>query len=239
LATVGSFGRGWVVARLTVRYLLSTKRGIATLALAWVPLLLTGFLALAKAPSFDILLFQILMILLFLQVVLIFVTLLSRPVSKPAIAVSKYAGYLVAVLVLLVPPVVLAYAVTEAYAGTALGTDLDVLGGFLAATVLGSVAYGALFFFLSVVLRKPLAVGLLIGFVWESIVGSIPGDVPKLSIIFYLRSILKGMISIVPLARSPTDVSAEVAAVVLVAFSVAILVLAVVVFQGMEFRQKA
>ncbi|HEY7588833.1 MAG TPA: ABC transporter permease [Thermoplasmata archaeon] len=258
MATVGAFGKGWVVTRLTLRYLLSTRRGIATLALAWVPLLLTGSLALARTPSFDILLFQTLMVPLFLQVVLIFVTLvnataiireeiedntlpylLTRPVSKPAIAVSKYAGYLVAVLLLLVPPVILAYLVTEAYAGTALGTDADVLGGFLLATVLGCMAYGALFYFLSVVLRKPLPVGLLIGFVWESIVGSIPGDVPKLSLIFYLRSVLKGMVSVGPLAGFPTNVSAEIAALILVAFSIAMVVLAVVVFQGMEFRQKA
>src|SRR5438874_1404724 len=168
------------------------------------------------------------MIPLFLQVVLIFVTLvnatslireeiddntlpflLTRPISKPAIATYKYLGYLAAVLILLVPPLVVAYGVTEAYGGLSFTTDLDVLGGFLLVTVLGSAAYGGLFLFISVLVRKPLAVGLLIGFVWESIVGSIPGDVPKLSVIHYLRTILKGTITVSPLAGYRTDLSVE------------------------------
>jgi ABC-2 type transport system permease protein len=243
---------------LTLRYLLSTQRGIATLALSWIPLLLVGALAVARVASFDILLFQTLMVPLFLQIVLIFVTLvdatalireeiddntlpflLTRPVSKPTVAVSKYAGYVIAALVLLLPPVVAAYGVTEVYAGSGLGTDADVLGGFLAATALAAIAYGALFFFLSVVLRKPLTIGLLIGFVWESVVGSLPGSVPKLSLIYYLRSVLKGTIGVGPLSGFATDVSAPVAAAILLGFAVVMLVLAVFMFQNMEFRQKA
>ncbi len=258
MAFAQALGKGWVVTTLTVRYLLTTRRVIAMALFAAVPLLLAGSLALARVPTFDILLFQVLMVPLFLQVVLIFVTLvnaaplireeiedntlpylLTRPIGKPAIVAWKYAGYLVAVLVLLLPPFVLAYGVTEVYGGLALGTDSDVLAGFLVATVLGSAAYGALFLFISVVLRKPLAVGLLIGFVWESIVGSIPGNVPKFSVIYYLRSILKEMIDVGPLSGFPTDVSAGVAAAVLVGLSVAFLVAAMVVFQRNEFRQKA
>lgn len=243
---------------LTVRYLTSTRRGLVTLALSWLPLLLTGALAIARVSSFDILLFQQLMVLLFLQIVLVFVTLVSatalireeiddgtlpflltRPVSKPTVALSKYAGYLVAALVFLLPPVVVAYAVTEAYAGAGLGADLDVLGGFLAATALGVLAYGALFYFLSVALRKPLMVGLLIGFLWESIAGLLPGNVPKLSLIYYLKSVLRGLVSVGPLSGFSRDVSAPLAAAILVAFSGVMLVLATFLFQGMEFRQKA
>src|SRR6266571_693743 len=215
-------------------------------------------LAAGRVSAFNIDLFQRLMIPLFLQVVLIFVTLvnattlireeiedntlpylLTRPISKPAVVLYKYIGYLVAVLVLLVPPIVLAYGVTEAYQGTALATDLDVLGGFLVATVIGSAAYGAVFLFISVLVRKPLAVGLLIGFVWESIVGSIPGNVPKLSLIYYLKSILKGMIDVGPLSGFTTDVSAGAAAAILIGLSIAFVLASMVVFQQNEFRQKA
>ena len=253
-----SFRKGWVVAVLTVRYLLSTKRGLATLALSWIPLLLVAVLAVARVASFDILLFQALMVPLFLQIVLVFVTLvdstalvreeiddntlpylLTRPISKPALAVAKYAGYLVAACALLLPPVLVSYGVTEAYGGTGLGTDADVLTGFLAATALAIVAYGALFFFLSIILRKPLFVGLLIGFVWENVVGSFPGSVPKLSLIYYLKSVLKGTIGIGPLSGFDTNVSAPAAAAILLIFTVVMIVLATVLFQAMEFRQKA
>lgn len=243
---------------LTVRYLLSTRRGLATLALSWVPLLLTGSLALARVASFDILLFQALMVPLFFEVVLVFVTLvdatalireeiddntlpylLTRPISKPALALSKYAGYLIASVVLLLPPVVVSYGVTEAYAGTGLAPDLDVLEAFVVATVLGAAAYGALFFLLSVVLRKPLTVGLLFGFLWESVVGIIPGSVSKLSLIYYLRAILHGMISVTPGSIPATDVSAPLAAGVLLVFTLFMVLLAAMLFQGSEFRQKA
>ncbi len=250
--------KGSVMFSLTVRYLLTTRRGLATALLAAVPLILAGSLAVARVENFDILLFQQIMNPLFLQVVLIFVTLvqasvlireeiedntmaylLTRPISKPAIAATKYAGYLAAVFVLLLPPLVLAYAVTQLYTGDSFSTDLDVLSAFLAVAVLGGAAYGAFFLFLSVLIRKPLAAGLLFGFVWESVVGSIPGDVPKLSVVHYLRSILKDMISVGPLSGYPTEFSASEASAILLALTLAVLVLAVLVFQQMEFKQKA
>jgi len=148
-----------VVASLTVRYLLTTRRAIVTALLAMIPLIVVLSLAAARVQSYGIVLFQILMVPLFLQVVLIFVTivqagslireeidddtlpyLLTRPISKPALVLYKYLGYVVAMLVLLVPPVIVAYGVTEAYTGSSFGADLDVLGAFLAVTVLGGLA---------------------------------------------------------------------------------------------------
>jgi len=255
----GAVRKGWVVTLLTIRYLTSTRRGIVTLALSWIPLLLTGALAIARVPSFDILLFQQLMVPLFLEIVLVFVTLVSamalireeiddntlpflltRPVSKPAVAVSKFTGYLAAGLAFLLPPVLVSYVVTEAYAGTGLGMDADVLGAFLAATALGVLAYGALFYFLSVAFRKPLMVGLLIGFLWESVAGFLPGSVPMLSLMFYLKSVLKGLVSVGPLSGfNSENVSAQAAATVLLVFSIVLLIAAAALFQRMEFRQKA
>jgi hypothetical protein len=57
-----------------------------------------------------------------------------------------------------------------------------------------------------------------VGFVWESTVGSLPGDIPKLSVIHYLKSILKETIAVGPLTGYPSDVSAGLAVVVLSVF---------------------
>lgn len=255
---VESVRKAWMVFFITVRYLLSTRRVIATAGLSLIPLVVAGSLALARVASFDILLFQAFMVPLLLQIVLIFVTVvnanalireeiedqtlvyfLTRPISKPMISTFKYLGSLAAGLILLVPPVVLAYAITQLYTGDPFGSDLDVLRGFVGATALGIAAYGAFFAFLSVLVRRPLFVGLLFGFLWESIVGSIPGDVPKLSIIHYLRSVLKGVIAVGPNTTYPTDISSGVAAGILIAFTVAILLVTALIFQEMEFRQKA
>jgi ABC-2 type transport system permease protein len=150
----------WVVASLTVRYLLGTRRVIAMALLSSIPFVLALSLAGARVAAFNIILFQVIMIPLFFSVVLIFVTLvnatalireeiedntipylLTRPISRPAVALYKYIGYLAAVLLLLVPPILLAYGVTEVYQRTGLGADRDVLGGFLVATVLGRPAH--------------------------------------------------------------------------------------------------
>src|SRR2546427_377671 len=187
---VESLRKAWVVTGLTLRYLMGTRRGIAIAVLAAVPLLLTVGLALARVDSFGIQLFQILLIPLFFQLVLIFVTLvnastlirdeiedntlpylLTRPISKPALVFYKYVAYLASALVLLVPSIVLAYGVTELHTQSPFSADLDVLSGFLITAILGSAAYGALFLFISVLVRRPLAVGLLIGFLWESVFG--------------------------------------------------------------------
>ena len=253
-----SAGKAWVVFSLTVRYLLSTRRGIATALLAVSPLIVIGVLAAAGSESLDIFLFQLLMVPLFLQVVLIFVALvhgtsvvreeiedqtivylLTRPVSRPAILVPKYLGYLAVVVLLLTPPLVLAYVVTQAYAGDPLSADRDTLYAFFIATVLGAIAYGAFFVLLSVLLRRPLPAGLLFGFLWEPIVVSLPGNVPLLTISFYLRSILAGLVASGPLTIFPTDVSSTTASLVLVAFAAAVLVATAVVFQRQEFKQKA
>ena len=243
---------------MTSRYLLGTRRVIAMVLLSLIPVVLTVALVAARVAGFNIVLFQTVMIPLFLQVVMIFVTLvnattlvreeiedntlpylLTRPISKSAVVVYKYVGYLVVVLLLLLPPVVLAYGVTEAYQETAFATDLDVLSGFVVATVLGSAAYGGMFLFISVLIRKPLAVGLLFGFVWESVIGSIPGDVPKLSLIYYLKSTMKGMIEFGPLTTFNTAVPAGDAVLILVGFTITAIVVSLLIFQQMEFRQKA
>ncbi len=254
----GELRKGWVVSTLTVRYLVSTRRGIMTLGLSWVPLLLTAALAISRVPTFDMHLFEALMVPLFLRIVVIFVTLVSamalvreeiddntlpfllaRPVSKVTVLVSKFTGYLIAAFALLLPPVLVAWGVTEAYQGVGSNTDLNVLSGFLGATALGVIAYGSLFYFLSVALRKPLMVGLLMGFLWETVVIILPGSIPKLSLIFYLQSILVGVIPGMAIAGFSNYVSAAVATVVLLIFSVVMLILSAVLFQSMEFRQKA
>src|SRR6266540_2504996 len=104
-----------VVFELTVWNLLTTRRVIVTALLASVPLLIVAAIVAAGVRTYNIVLFQGLMVPLFLQVVLIFVTLvqagslvreevedetlpflLTRPIPRPAIVLYKYMGYAVA-----------------------------------------------------------------------------------------------------------------------------------------------
>jgi len=96
-----------------------------------------------------------------------------------------------------------------------------------------------LFTLLSVATRRPLFVGLMFGFVGGGVVGSIPGDVPKLSVIYYIRSVLQGQIATGPLHDYGSNTSAGVAAAVIVGFTIAALIIAMLVFHQSEFKQKA
>src|SRR5207247_9990736 len=67
-----------VITSLTLRYLLGTRRVIAMLFLSAIPFILALALAAARVTAFNSDLFQVLMIPLFLQVVLIFVILVNE-----------------------------------------------------------------------------------------------------------------------------------------------------------------
>ena len=54
-----------------------------------------------------------------------------------------------------------------------------------------------------------------------------------------LRDVLKDVVAIGPLGGYSSDLSAGAAAGVLIAFSIAMVILSAFVFQQMEFRQKA
>ena len=60
---------------------------------------------------------------------------------------------------------------------------------YLAVIILGLLAYGSIFFVLSVSSKHPVLWGLLIAFGWEKITIAIPGNIKKISVIHYLLSI--------------------------------------------------
>ncbi len=74
--------------------------------------------------------------------------------------------------------------------GAALAREAPALLADLAVLALGVLAYGALFLLLGLLLKKPLFVGLLLGFGWENLVGYIPGFLKRLTLLFHLHTLL-------------------------------------------------
>ena len=72
----------------------------------------------------------------------------------------------------------------------AMSKEWTTLLGDLGTTALGVVAYGALFAFLGLALKKPLFWGLLIGFGWENLVAWLPGFLKRLTLLFHLHTLL-------------------------------------------------
>lgn len=97
------------------------------------------------------------------------VYLLAKPVSRWSIVVSKLATAIVLTIAFTTIPTLIAGAIIT-------GDVIDPIPGFAVGTILGAVAYCALFVLLGVVSRHAAVFGLLYALVWESLVGGyVPG----------------------------------------------------------------
>ncbi|GGK77668.1 ABC transporter permease [Sphaerisporangium melleum] len=95
--------------------------------------------------------------------------LLSKPISRPVIAVTKFAvsASLLAVFAA-VPTFVAGYLLLRGEAGIAAGFALGAL--------IGGIAYSAVFLLLGVITRHAVTIGVVYAVVWESLVGGlVPG----------------------------------------------------------------
>ena len=101
------------------------------------------------------------------------VYLLSKPVSRHAVAVSKWVVAWVTTLVVAAGSVLAAALVVE---------PGDRAVAWFVASLVAGTAYSALFLALSAVTRHAVVIGLLFVLIWESVLGSIFSGVAWLSI---------------------------------------------------------
>lgn len=110
--------------------------------------------------------------------------LLTRPVARWRILFAKYLAACTAAFI--------------AVGGAILVTAIATYGGKIGSVPLlrdgavmgvGVLVYTALFLLLGTILNRPLIVGLLFGFAWESWVPNMPGSFHKFSLISYLRAL--------------------------------------------------
>jgi ABC-2 type transport system permease protein len=108
--------------------------------------------------------------------------LLSKPISRPVIALTKFV--VAASLV-----VVFAGVSTFAAAYLLAGDESGVAVGFTLGAVFGSVAYAAVFLLLGVLTRHAVTVGVIYALVWEGVVGGYVPGARKFSIQQWAQSI--------------------------------------------------
>lgn len=95
--------------------------------------------------------------------------LMSKPVRRSAIVLSKLAVAVATAWALLVPAVLVAGLLLA-------GTDARLALAYAVAAAVAAVAYCALFLLLAVVTRNAVVVGLLYALIWETtIAGVVPG----------------------------------------------------------------
>jgi ABC-2 type transport system permease protein len=156
----------------------------------------------------------------------------TRSIPRPAIAVGKYLGGLGAALVFLVPAALLPLGVAGAAGAPA--PPAAIPATLVALVGLASVAYGAFFLLLGLVSRSALLFGLIYGFLWEELILLLPGQFPKLTVLYYLLSLGAAEVTSGPLAGFPTAVPSTVAIAVPLLVGLAWVVVSAVLVRFVE-----
>jgi hypothetical protein len=102
---------------------------------------------------------------------------------------GKYLAYLACTICVVLPSVVLVWLLIVPLRGSLGATVLD-LAKDLAVIAIGLAVYGALFALIGAALKRPLLVGLIFIFGWESLVMALPGNVKRFSVAYYLQGLV-------------------------------------------------
>ncbi len=163
--------------------------------------------------------------------------LFGRPVRRERLYLAKVAAMTLVLMVGSCVSVLGTYLLALSIDGVAaMSREWTTLLGDLGTTALGVLAYGALFAFLGLALKKPLFWGLLIGFGWENLVAWLPGFLKRLTILFHLHTLLphsaqpQGLVQQMLAASEPR----AAALVFLLAYTALFLFLGCVLIRRME-----
>ncbi|HYB79678.1 MAG TPA: hypothetical protein VEG66_07985 [Thermoplasmata archaeon] len=248
----GRWGPLGTVAWLSFRGGLQGLRAVGLATFAVLPTLIVAAIA-ASHPSADVLadsaldLLALLVLPIVAMVILLvlavaqfrteidqetLVYLSDRSVGRSTLVVGKYVGSVAAALAFVLPAALLPLAAAILGGGTSYAAN--VTGAVAASAVLATLAYAGVFLFLGLATRSALLVGLLFGFLWEELLPLLPGEVPRFTVIFYLRSFLSDTVASGPLSGYPAAMAAGSSVVVLVLVALVFVALASVAFRYLE-----
>ena len=121
------------------------------------------------------------------------VYLLAKPIPRSAIILAKFAASSLMSVALIVPGILIAGSLAL---DGAPGEGSVV--GFAVAAAIGSLAYTAVFVFLSIATSRALIAGLAYVFIWEGLLAGIFGGTAYLSIRHYCLGIADGISTLDP-----------------------------------------
>ncbi|HUL72947.1 MAG TPA: ABC transporter permease subunit [Vicinamibacterales bacterium] len=115
--------------------------------------------------------------------------LFTRPIARSAVVLGKYFAYLACTVLVVLPSVVLVWLLVVPLNGS-LGASFPDLLTDLGLLALGLAVYGAVFAFIGTAIKRPLLVGLLFVFGWETGVMALPGYLKRFSVAYYLQGLV-------------------------------------------------
>jgi ABC-2 type transport system permease protein len=116
--------------------------------------------------------------------------LFTRPIPRGAVLVGKYLAYLACTVLLILPSVVVVYFLMVPMGGGSVAATFPSLVGDLGMLAVGLAAYGAVFAWVGARVRRPLVAGLVFALGWEPAVLLFPGYLKRLTVAYYLQSLV-------------------------------------------------
>ena len=115
--------------------------------------------------------------------------LFTRPIPRGAVLVGKYFAYLACTIFVVLPSIALVWLLIVPLRGS-LGASVLDLARDLGLVAIGLAAYGAVFALIGAAMKRPLLVGLLYVFGWETLVMALPGNLKRISVMYYLQGLV-------------------------------------------------
>jgi ABC-2 type transport system permease protein len=134
--------------------------------------------------------------------------LLSKPISRPSIALTKFAVAASLIVVFSAVPTYLA-------AYLLIGTEAGVASGFALGALFAGIAYAAVFLLVGVLTKHAVVVGVIYALVWEGAVGGYVPGARKLSIQQWGQT-LADQVSTSPFLKADVALSFAAPAIVIV-----------------------
>ncbi|MHC1605135.1 MAG: ABC transporter permease [Candidatus Methanofastidiosia archaeon] len=198
----------------TLRQIFLSKKFVAMLILASLPLLLIIY-AMHQPDLFEPFTFYSdVMFILYTRLILLLVTLLNgtslirdeisnktisylatRSLSRRSVVIGRYIGYVLPTYCIVAVPVTFSYIIVSVYKG-GFGSNINLLASYLLLLFIGVLVYGAFFNLLGTMVKHPLMIGLLFAFIWEVFFTNLSGRIPNITIMYYLRSIAASLVDV-------------------------------------------
>lgn len=115
--------------------------------------------------------------------------LTTRPVSKSAIILGKYAAYTLLIVLMTGIGLILTFLILNV--NNLLDFSLyKILFKYTIVLILGLICYTSFFTFIGTFLKKSVLFGLVFSFGWENVIQYFPGSTQRFAIVHYLKSLL-------------------------------------------------
>lgn len=158
--------------------------------------------------------------------------IVTSPLDRIVIYTGYYVGLVASVTVMML--IVLTAGFLGFFGRQGIDGDaLGVYGSMAGLMVVGSIVYSALFIAVSVIIDRPIYFGLFYAFIWEGFIGSLPGNIGKLALKHYVRSIGAEWIGFGEITKFKEATPAGDAA-----WALLVLVLVLFAFGAYMFREK-